>query len=187
MSASQLPVRRLLGLASPFAAIAVALCSDPATGPEQIRLGTFRLAVTGDAAVDRNLYGATRADSARVDTTRQGRPVVRHDLVLEDRDSGVRIDVAFLALAGATGARRIVAAGDSLPAGDDGEPVAAAVLEAGSLAPAGASVRGGELTITVNSTDELAGRLRLRASPSAPADSVALRTLHLSGNFRAAR
>lgn len=177
-------LRRLLGLASPFAAVGIALCSDSATGPDGLRPGTFRLSVTGEAVADGQLYGTSRDAATRVDTTEEGRPIVRHELVLEDRDADVRLEVTFFALAAATGERDVVAATDSLPPGG-GDPPAAVSLEPGTVAPAGTGVRGGRLTITVNSTGELAGRLRVRAVP--PADTATGRSMYLDGEFRATR
>lgn len=176
--------RRLLGLASPFVALGLALCSDTPTGPEQLTSGTFHASITGDAVADRNLYGTSRDAVAQVDTTRQGAPLFRHELVLEDRDSGLRVEIVFLNPAGATGTREVVAAGDSVPEGET--PPATATLDPGSLGPAAAAVTGGRLTITDSSREELAGRLRIRAAP-ASGDSAVQRRLHLSAEFRTPR
>lgn len=181
-------LRSVLLLASPLLAGLAALCSETATGPERLERGTFRLSVTGDAAVDTRVDGTSRAAATLVDTLEDGRPVLRFSLDLEDAETGLGLAARFLAEGRATGRLGIRGAGDTLSAVDSLEAgTALTALDPGSLLDRPVSVQSGALEITTDTERELAGRIELLAVPLLGPDSLGTGSLHLSGEFRAPR
>lgn len=177
-------LRRVLSLWSPILLGLASLCSESPTGPADLEPGTFQLSVTGEAAVDDQIYGVARRSVARVDSTDDGTPVFRHRIRLTDADTGAEVGVLFVAVGSAVDTLEIVAADSAATAGPP-EPGAAVVeFGDGSLTPSPASVEAGTLMITSQSRVELGGRIRFGASVG---DSVRRRSMHLDGRFRAGR
>lgn len=186
-------VPSFLVLASPLLAGLAGLCSDTAVGPEQLRSGTFRLSVTGEAVADEQIHGTSRAGATIVDTLDDGRPVLRFSLDLEDADTDLTLASRFSATGLATGRLRISGAGDSLTSVDSVQAGRALVaVEPGDFLDLPVAVQSGNLTITTDTERELAGRIELAALPrlgtdSLGADSLGTAAMRLNGEFRARR
>lgn len=178
------PLRRVLSLWSPLLVGLATLCSESPTGPTNLEPGTFELSVTGEAAVDEQIYGRGTRSVVRVDTTSGGVPVLRHEIHLSDSDTGVELSFLFFSTGSAVDTMSVERADSAAAAGGLEPGTALAEFRAGSLTGRPAAVEGGTLMITSRSETELGGRLRLRATVG---DSVGRGSLHLTGRFRARR
>lgn len=177
-------LRRVLSLWSPLLLGLATLCSESPTGPTNVEPGTFQLSVTGEAAVDEQIYGRGTRSVARVDSTPEGVPVFRHRVRLADADTGLELDLLFFSVGSAVDTMPLGPADSAALAGGLGPGAAVAGLRAGSLAEGEAAVEEGTLMIVSESETEIGGRLRLRATVG---DSLRRSGLYLDGRFRAAR
>lgn len=177
-------LRRVLSLWSPLLLGLATLCSESPTGPTNVEPGTFQLSVTGEAAVDEQIYGRGTRSVARVDSTPEGVPVFRHRVRLADADTGLELDLLFFSVGSAVDTMPLGPADSAALAGGLEPGAAVAGLRAGSLAEGEAAVEEGTLMIVSESETEIGGRLRLRATVG---DSLRRSGLHLDGRFRAAR
>lgn len=177
-------LRRVLSLSSPLLVGLATLCSESPTGPTNVEPGTFQLSVTGEAAVDGQIYGRGTRSVARVDSTPQGVPVFRHRIRLADADTGLELDLLFFSVGSAVDTMPVGPADSAALAGGLEPGAAVAELRTGNLAEGPAAVEEGTLMIVSESEAEIGGRVRLRATVG---DSLRRSPLHLDGRFRAAR
>lgn len=177
-------LRRVLSLWSPILVGLATLCSESPTGPTNVEPGTFQLSVTGEAAVDDQIYGQSTRSVARVDSTPEGVPVFRHRIRLADADSGLELDLLFFSVGAAVDTMPLGPADSAALAGGLEPGTALAELRSGSVTDRPAAVEEGTLMIVSESKAEIGGRLRLRATVG---DSLRRSSLHLDGRFRAAR